>query len=278
MCYSLLLIVETATTHVTGVKEFFLRPEIGNASLTSRAGQMIEETDLAELMLSHVRLRLVEPHLYTVYEDVADKNVYDRMRPLYDRVMGNRLYNSLMWGYRITDFASFCQEALAASSDGWVLDAGCGSLIFTARTYAHDTRRPVILLDQSIEMLQAAKSRLLRLCGEIPSNVVFLHGDALNLPFHAGSFRTVICMNLLHVLPKVREAVLGLQKAGTDEGALFFTTLVADRKFGDRYMRLLSGKGLIVPRTSHDIVRVFHDLNISIRYRVTGNMMFISCA
>lgn len=238
---------------------------------------MMKEADLAELTLRDVRLRLVEPHLYTVYEDDGHRNVYDTMRPLYDLVMGNRVYNRLMWGYRTSDFASFCREALTTSTGGWVLDAGCGSLIFTAQTYADYTDRSLVLLDQSIEMLRAAKSRLLRLRREIPSNVVFLHGDALHLPFDAGSFRTVICMNLLHVLPDVRQAVLGLKKVATDAGGLFFTTLVANRRFGDRYMTLLSRKGLIVPRTADEVVGVFHDLSIPIRHHVSGNMMFISC-
>lgn len=57
------------------------------------------------------------------------------MGTFYDLVLCNRFYNRLVWGYSITDYASLTRDALE-STNGWVLDAGCGSLAFTAKTYA----------------------------------------------------------------------------------------------------------------------------------------------
>ena len=112
----------------------------------------------------------------------------------------NRLYNRLVWGYWTSDFHSLGLDALRSATDGWVLDAGCGSLAFTAGTYVQYSERPIVLLDQSVKLLRMAKARLINLHGSVPPNMVFLHGDALELPFKPKSFTTIISMNLLHVL------------------------------------------------------------------------------
>ncbi len=239
---------------------------------------MIDESTLASLVLGDVSLRLVEPHLYTVYSEATAMQTYDRMAVFYDLVMGNRFYNRIMWGYWTADYGPFCEKALESSSDGWVLDAGCGSLVFTARTYANYSERPVVLLDQSIEMLRAAKSRLVRLTGGVPSNMVFLHGDALDLPFRPGTFRTVLCLNLIHVLENADSAVRGLKRVTADGGTLSITTLVVNNRFGDRYLNMLSQRGLIVPRTAEQVSEMFDALTMPAKYHVNGNMMYIATA
>jgi ubiquinone/menaquinone biosynthesis C-methylase UbiE len=239
---------------------------------------MIDDSILADLVLEDVSLRLVEPHLYTVYPEASATQTYDKMAVFYDLVMGNRFYNRIMWGYRTADYGPFCEKALKSSSDGWVLDAGCGSLVFTAGTYANYSERPVVLLDRSIEMLRAAKSRLVRLTGGVPSNMVFLHGDALDLPFRPGTFRTVLCMNLIHVLEDANSAALGLKRVTADEGTLSITTLVANNRFGDGYLNMLSQRGLIVPRTADQVSEIFDALNMPATYHVNGNMMYLEAA
>ena len=87
-----------------------------------------------------------------------------------------------------------------------ILDAGCGSLAFTAKTYAGYSDRPVVLLDRSLRLLRMAKERLTKRCGEIPANIVLVHGDALQLPFEPQSFTTIISLNLLHMFEDVAAA------------------------------------------------------------------------
>ncbi|MBA4368811.1 MAG: hypothetical protein C0403_14385 [Desulfobacterium sp.] len=77
-----------------------------------------------------------------------------------------------------------------------MLDLGCGSLAFTAKTYIQYSERPAILVDQSLKMLRIAKSRLIKINGTVPNNIVFLHADALRLPFYEKSFNTIIAENL----------------------------------------------------------------------------------
>jgi len=237
---------------------------------------LIDEKILSALIPGEVNLRLVEPHIYSVYSPGEHTGSYDRVASFYDLVMGNRYYNRLMWGYRVEDFASFCHHSLASSTDGWILDAGCGSLVFTAKTYAGYSERPVVLLDESIQMLRAAKSRLIRLTGGVPQNMVFLHGDVLQLPFKPAGFRTVLSMNILHVLRDVERVLLELGNVMEEGGTMSLTSLIASNRFGDMYLKMLGRIGQVVPRTPDQLMAIFNQLELPAKYSVRGNMMFIS--
>ncbi len=112
-----------------------------------------------------------------------------------------------MWGYSIKDYVTLCEDCLASSPEGWVLDLACGSLAFSAEIYANFSNRPVVFLDQSLKLLRKGKSRLEKLKGNISDNMFFLHADALQLPFKASIFQTVISLNLLHCLYDVKAAL-----------------------------------------------------------------------
>jgi ubiquinone/menaquinone biosynthesis C-methylase UbiE len=240
---------------------------------------MIDAARLTEVIPPEVTLRLVEPHLYSLYAPGEPVNSsYDRKGSLafYDKVACNRFYNRLVWGYDTTDYHALCQAALRSSSEGWVLDAGCGALAFTARTYADYTGRPVIFLDQSITLLRLAKARLVKLTGAVPANVVFLHGDVLEMPFKAQSFGTIICMNLLHVLEDIRGVLQELRRVLLDGGVMTFTTLIENRRLADRYLHMWARAGQVVPRTTPQLLAEFAALGLPVEYRVQGNMAFIT--
>jgi predicted secreted hydrolase len=157
---------------------------------------------MLEIISEDVSLNLVEPDIYSVYSIGDSPGAYDSMgvATIYDVVACNRFYNRLMWGYFIKDYATLCEDTLASSSDGWALDLACGSLAFTAEVYANCSNRPVVFLDQSLKLLRKGKSRLEKLKGNLSENMFFLHADALELPFKANIFHTVISFNLLHCL------------------------------------------------------------------------------
>ena len=99
---------------------------------------------LSEVMLEKQKLRLVEPHIYSIAEDELIENEYDTgFGSIYEWVACNPIYNRVMWGYSTAKFATFVQKALTTTTQGSVLDLGCGSLSFTAQTYAHYRNRPV---------------------------------------------------------------------------------------------------------------------------------------
>lgn len=240
---------------------------------------MIAAENLSEIMLPDVSLRLIEPHFYSLYAPGENTNTYDQKGALafYDQVACNWLYNRLVWGYWTSDYHKLCREALNSSTAGWVLDAGCGSLAFTAKTYAGYSARPVVFLDQSLTLLTLAKSRLAKLHGQVPDNAVFLHGDVLHLPFKPQSFGTIIALNLLHVLADIKLLLQELRKVLLPGGTMAFTTLIENRRLADKYLRMWANAGELIPRTGHQLLAAFEALGMPVTHRVQGNMAFINC-
>ncbi len=236
---------------------------------------------LSEIITSGVSLWFVESGIYSVYSQPENVGSYDKTGGIYDVVACNSLYNRVIWGYWPAEYYSFCLDTLTSSSDGWVLDAGCGSLAFTARTYVDYARshsdRPIMLLDQSIRLLRMAKARLIKLSGRMPANVVLLHGDALRLPFLPGSFNTIISMNLLHVLDDAREALLELKNSLVDKGTISLTTLIKNKRFSDGYLNMLGNIGALAPRTADQLRSMFDEVGMPCKIKVKGNLAFISC-
>ena len=149
--------------------------------LPMESNKILPPKILSEIISEDVKLNLVEPNIYSVYSPGDMLGSYDKFgaSTIYDVVACNRFYNWLMWGYSIKDYATLCEDSLASSSEGWVLDLACGSLAFTAEIYANLSDRPVVFLDQSLKLLRKGKSRLEKLKGNISENMFFLHGDAL---------------------------------------------------------------------------------------------------
>jgi SAM-dependent methyltransferase len=238
---------------------------------------MISEERLNEVISPDVSLRFVETNIYSIYPNEEHMISYDKMfGAFYDFIACNKVYNRLVWGYSTGDFYSLCQGALTSSTDGWVLDAGCGSLAFTAQAYGKDTQRPVVLLDQSLRLLRLAKSRLIKLNGYVPKNMIFVHGDALQLPFKPKSFKTVISLNLLHVLNDIEGILQGINNLLSDKGSIFLTTLIENNRFADKYLHLWGKAGEVVPRNEGQLFSVFEKLGIPVKYSIKGNMAFIS--
>jgi hypothetical protein len=130
---------------------------------------------LSEIISDNVRLHLVDPGIYSVYPPGVSPGSYDSIgaSTIYDVVACNRFYNWLMWGYSVKDYAALCEDSLSSFSEGWVLDLACGSLAFTANTYAYFSNRPVVFLDQSLKLLRKGKSRLEEMSGNLSENMFF---------------------------------------------------------------------------------------------------------
>ena len=185
--------------------------------------------------------RAVEDGVWSVLPADAPVQHYDRRAKAYDAIVGSTLYNRLLWGSSPRAYSAFAERAVQSDS-GPLLDAGCGSLVFTADAYAR-TRRPIVLLDQSLGMLHAARDRMRRAAGTVPDSVVLLQGDLRDLPFHAGSFATALCMGMLHLFDDVTSLVGGVAGAVRPGGGLFFTSLVAETWLGSGYLSLLHRAG-----------------------------------
>jgi SAM-dependent methyltransferase len=236
----------------------------------------IDENVLSMLLPENVDLRLIEPHIFSVLSDIEVSSTYDtQFGNIYDWVACNPIYNRLMWGYSITIFASIANDALRSTNTGNVLDLGCGSLAFTAKTYIQYSERPVILVDQSLKMLRIAKSRLIKINGTVPDNMVFLHADALRLPFREKSYDTIISENLLHCLNDTKSLLKGLKNILSEDGKMYFTTLVKGNRFADRYLEALANGDKLVSRSMGDHQTTFDQLGMTIKCNIIGNLASI---
>jgi ubiquinone/menaquinone biosynthesis C-methylase UbiE len=124
-------------------------------------------------------------------------------------------------------------------------------------------------------MLRIAKSRLTKLNGKVPDNMVFLHADALQLPFQEKSFSTIISLNLLHCLSDTKKLLLELKVVLSDNGKMYFTTLVKGNRLADKYLQALADSGKLVSRSMEDHQAISSKLGMSIKYEIIGNMALI---
>jgi SAM-dependent methyltransferase len=232
---------------------------------------------LSKIISEDVNLNLVEPDIYSVYSIGDSPGAYDSIgaSAIYDMFACNRFYNWLMWGYSIKDYAILCEDSLASSHEGWVLDLACGSLAFTAEIYANCSNRPVVFLDQSLKLLRKGKFRLEKLKGNLPENMFFLHADALQLPFKANIFHTVISLNLLHCIDDVKTALKEIKRVLTDGGNSAITTLVQSSRWSNFYLNMLAGSGALISRSSDELLSEFNNMGMQVTHKIRGNLALI---
>lgn len=237
-----------------------------------------DENKLSSILLDESTLRLVEPNIYSVLPNDETGNEYDsQFGFIYDLVACNPIYNRLIWGYSVKIFSKIVNDALQSTSGGHMLDLGCGSLAFTAKAYSQYTDRPVILVDQSLKMLRMAKSRLIKQNGKVPDNLVFLHSDALHLPFQENAFTTIISENLLHCLDDTSSLLKQLKNSIAKNGKIYFTTLVRTNRWADKYLQALADSGKLISRSGDDHKEIFKQVGLVAKYETMGNILSIQC-
>ena len=237
---------------------------------------------LTDLLCDSRALRAVDDRVWSVLPAGAPGQRYDGRARAYDAVVGSRLYNRLLWGSSPRAYSAFAARALASGS-GPLLDAGCGSLVFTAEVYAR-AARPIVLVDQSIGMLRAARARLRRATALRGSSrgalddIVLLQGDILQLPCRDASFDAVICMGMLHLFDEARAIVAALSNAARPGGGLFLTSLIAETRIGRRYLSLLHRAGEVAaPRTREQLLLELQSAAVSVSEIATeGSVAFIA--
>jgi len=225
-------------------------------------------------------IRSVEEGIYSALRDGPHDHLYDRRAVAYDLVVGTRLYNRVMWGAYRPDYVKFARQSVASHPGGMLLDAGCGSLLFTAAAHL-GCERPILAFDQSLHMLRRARSRLMKLSGSVPERIFLLQADLSALPFRPASFHTVLCMNVLHHLADAGNVITGLKKLLVDGGHLYLTSLVkGNRLIGDHYLDTLFKRGdFVQPRTGAELERLLAtSFGQRASYRVQGNMAFATAA
>lgn len=179
---------------------------------------------------------------------MSDTSVYDRRAASYDRVIGSALYNRLVWSTSTGDYASFAERAVA-DAGGPYLDAGCGTLVFTAGAY-RAAGRELVLTDLSPGMLEQARRRLVP-AGE-GVNAEIARADLFDLPFDPGRFQTVGCFAMLHCIENLDGALASLAAQLAPGGRLFTSALVCATRRGRRMLALLHRSGEVAEPRSAD--------------------------
>lgn len=252
--------------------------EIGTSVLDDEWASMDVPKHLAEVLAENRTVRLIEDHIYSVLHESSHKHHYDRRATIYDLLVSMRLYNSVMWGSSPLHYIDFARQAVGSCPEGKFLDAGCGSLLFTAPIYLNCNRQ-IIAFDQSVAMLKHARERLRRLAGSMPSHIILLQGDLSDLPFCPGRFRTVLSLNVLHQFKEAAALIADLKKLLTEDGYLFLTSLVLnDRFIGDYYLRALHLiKEFVHPRSRVELQEIFKEpANRETSFCFRGNMAFVT--
>ncbi len=228
------------------------------------------------MLLDDFTLRSVEPNIYSVLPNDETGSEYDSpFGFIYDLVACNPLYNRLIWGYPVKIFPQIALEALRSSQNGPLFDIGCGSVAFTARAYSQHNDRPVVLIDQSLKMIRMAKAKLIKLGGHVPDNLVFLHADALQLPFRKYTCTTILSENLLHCLDDTNILLKQLKSFISEDGKMYFTTLVRAHRFADKYLEALADGGKLISRDVTDHKKVFEGQGLTAEYETIGNILVI---
>lgn len=230
---------------------------------------------LKEVLSEGCTIRLVEDNIYSALPDAPHQHLYDRRAAAYDAVVSTWLYNRLMWGTSPLDYTAFAREAVVSHPAGRMLDAGCGSLLFTAQVYLASDRE-VIAFDQSLRMLRRARARLIELAGCVPEHIVLLQADLNDLVFQQ-RFQTILCMNVLHQFAGAFELITKLRALLANGGQLYLTSLVSNGRYiGDRWLSTLYKAGeFVCPRSGVELNKLLLDsLDQGVSFRMKGNMAF----
>ncbi len=201
---------------------------------------------------------------------------YDEQATKYDKLVGNAIYNKIMWGNSPSDYSEFARKSLYDSNDGIVIDLGCGSLIFTSGVYANYNKRKLFLCDYSAEMLKIGKSRIDSRKVE-HNSVSYLRADAFNMPFRDNTIQTILSFGIFHVFEKSDKLVLEIKRMLKPDGFLHLTSLCTERKLSAKYLKLLNKKGHVAkPLNSDEICRIIDQNGLQIVERkVKGGMVYI---
>lgn len=232
---------------------------------------------MKDLLNPNVKIEEVEAGIYSALPPEQRTHEYDDKTGVYDSVIGHPLYNRIVWKNALSDYADFCREALDSRPNGPVLDAGCGTLVFTGAVYADYTARPLVLLDRSLGMLRQAKARLVDADGRLPENITLIQGDIFDLPFRAGVFETVASYGMLHIFSNTRGFMDALQQVKSAEGSLYFTSLVGNTWLGKQYLKMLHRAGEVaVMHSSASLTAALKELGRDVTAKTIGNMAYYS--
>lgn len=210
----------------------------------------------------------IAPGIRSSLDEAERPASYDRLAKGYDLLVGNALYNRIVWGCPKSAYARNTTAFLSRAGEREVLDFGCGSLVFTAGIYRGHERQ-LLLFDRSMGMLKRGRERL-------PDGKL-LQGDAFAAPFADGSFGAVCGWGMLHVFGTGSAYLETMHRLAAPGAAIAIGTLTrSGRLIGDHWLDMLEKQGEAASPETPDAVTAaftaFFRLDHAERY---GNMLFL---
>lgn len=196
---------------------------------------------------------------------------YDSIGTAYDIVGGLDMYHRAFWGVSTLAYRAVAERAVTACGEGTMLDAGCGSMLFSAQAYLTDPRVALIGTDASLRMLRRARRRL------ESNRVALLQADVVHSPFRTAAFDVVACLHVAHALQDLPGLLGELRRILTPGGRLFLTSVVLVNHWRDRYLRALARRGVMAsPRRRADILTAIRaSFDAEADSYLVGNMLFL---
>ncbi|MFM9851876.1 MAG: methyltransferase domain-containing protein [Sphingomonadaceae bacterium] len=193
---------------------------------------------------------------------------YDKMATGYDLLVGNGLYNRIVWGCPTSTYAQGARAFLSQAPAGPIIDFGCGSCVFTADPYRSYLDR-LTLFDRSIVMMERAAKRL-------PSGQ-FLQGDALTATFAEGAFAAGMGWGMLHVFGTGLPYLTALHRILAPGAPVMISSLVlTNRRIGNHMLKLLHRNGeAAAPETAEQVTQAFSHIFALETAELVGSMLFL---
>ena len=223
------------------------------------------------MLRAGVTLNRLSQRLATVLPQAQRGAEYDRIAGLYDAVVGNGLYNRIVWGVRRADYRTAALSALDGAEDSErILDCGSGSAVFTAEAYRQAAPDGLVLFDRSLTMLRRAISRVPRLSA--------IQGDALDMPFEDEWFDRSVAWGLAHLFGSASSLFAELARVTRRGGQVHCTALVlSGRALGNRMLHGLVKRGEAAKAETADDYQTAFERFFSLSGRnQIGNMLFLS--
>ncbi|MCB9325638.1 MAG: methyltransferase domain-containing protein [Lewinellaceae bacterium] len=182
-----------------------------------------------------------------------------------------------MWGNSPQDYSNFCKKGIKHSSNGIIVDIGCGTLGFTSKIYAETILQDLYLCDLSLEMLRLGRIKLENKSKDM-SSVTFMRSDALHMPFKDNIVQTVLSFGVFHIFDNPSRLLEEIVRILNPDGKLFISSLCTDRKWSAKYLKFLHKKGHVAkPLNSSEIMIIVEKSGIIINEsKVKGGMIYIS--
>lgn len=228
-----------------------------------------------ENIMKDVQLEEVDDGIFSCLDKAERRSDYDSKVGAYDLVVGNRFYNRIVWGNWPSDYREFCRQVLASTPGGIYLDAGCGSLVFTASVYSEASNRLIVLLDRSLGMLARGRGRIRQLKGSVPDNIRFLQGDIFDLPFREQVFDTVASYGVLHIFDDKTGMLAEMERVKRPGGHVFFSSLAGNNALGRKYLEMLRKAGEVAEcHSSESLARALSAMSFKYEINTIGNMAY----